>query len=286
MSRSSISRQKTIGRWLPADALWNYLDVPHLNYVHTAVSGEEFYSSDAASVSVFEQRVFGLRVQAVTAIVRRSDELVEYVTSLPFVRIAVATKIAGANGQCQVETVYTVTSSFLLRPLHGLVHWALARNYRLLMSEDLPMREQRERLRARGVRFARDVEGYGFEASKRVRENNVIPAHGDPETISLSSLGLEQGEWSRFVLSNGLEILVSMSDDDEMLVLPGVCPHEGAALGSATECSDSENCQIRCPWHGRVFRPLTLSPNSSVLLGRLTISRRDDSIVVVAEPAA
>jgi len=285
--RSSTSQQRTIGRWLPEDALWNYLDVPHLNFVHTMVFGEEFFSSDSASVSVFEQRVFGVRVQAVTAIVRRSQELVEYVTSLPFVRISVATKISGSDGQCQVETVYTVSTSFLLRPLHGLIHWTLARNYRLLMSEDLPMREQRARLRDRGVHFARDDDGYGFAASKRVQENNVLPAHGDPETISLDSIVPRQGEWCRWVLSNGLEVLVAIAPrNNDLLVLPGVCPHEGAALESPDSSCDSDKCKVLCPWHGRVFRPLALAPNSSISVGRMTISRHHDSLVVVGDPAA
>jgi len=285
--RSSTSQQRTVGRWLPADALWNYLDVPHLNFVHTAVSGEEFFSSDSASVSVFEQRVFGVRVQAVTAIVRRSQDLIEYVTSLPFVRISVITKIFGSDCQCQVETEYTVSTSFLLRPLHGLIHWTLARNYRLLMSEDLPMREQRARLRDRGVRFARDDDGYRFDASKRVQENNVLPAHGDPEMIGLSTLAARQGEWCRWELSNGLEILVAITPgDDELLVLPGICPHEGAALEPPNSSGDSEKCQVRCPWHGRVFWPLALAPNSSVSVGRLTISRQGDSLVAVGEPEA
>lgn len=278
---SSCSSQETVGQWAPSDALWNYLDVPHLNFVHSAVSGEEFYSSEDASVSVFKQQVFGFRVQAVTAIVKRRDDLIEYVTSLPFVLISVSTKILDMQKQCRVVTTYTVSTSTFLRPLHRLIHWTLARNYRLLMSEDLPMREQRAALRARGVLFVRDRVGYGFEASKRIGESNVLPAHDNVEPIYLKRLPQTVGEWSRVVLSNGLELLVSQGlEDDQVLVLPGVCPHEGARLAEPGGCSGAQSGEIKCPWHGRSFRPCSLDNDSSATIGRLVVTRRGDYLRV------
>ena len=278
---SSSSCQETRGEWTPEDALWNYLDVPHLNFVHSAVSGKEFYSSDEICVSVFEQQVFGLRLQAVTAIVKRCDDLIEYVTSLPFVRISVSTKISRLDEQCRVRTTYTVSTSSMLRPLHRLIHWTLARNYRLLMSEDLPMREQRARLRERGVGFVRDRDGYGFEASKRVGESNVLPAHDNAETVPIACFRQAVGEWHRLTLSSGLDLLVSWgSDDNEVLVFPGICPHEGAHLAEPSDCAVGQNAEIKCPWHGRCFRPRSLAPESSATIGRLTITRHEDSLRV------
>lgn len=274
---SSSSCQETLGEWAPEDALWNYLDVPHLNFVHSAVSGEEFYSSDEVCVSVFEQQVFGLRLRAVTAIVKRCDDLIEYVTSLPFVRISVSTKISRLDEQCRVRTTYTVSTSSMLRPLHRLIHWTLARNYRLLMSEDLPMREQRARLRERGVGFARDRDGYGFEASKRVGESNVLPAHHKAETVPIARFPQAVGEWSRLTLSSGLELLVSRgSGHDEVLVLPGICPHEGAHLAEPVDCAVGQDAEIKCPWHGRCFRPRSLTAETSATIGRLTVAKNGD----------
>lgn len=282
MTRSSSSRRESHGVWTRADALWNYLDVPHLNFVHSAVSGKEFFSSDEVSISIFEQSIFSFRFQALTAIVKRRADLIEYVTTLPLVRLHVETQLIETLSGCRAITTYTVTTSFILRPFHRLVHWSLGRNYRLLMSEDLPMREQRASLRHRGVTFIRDEDQYGFAASKRIQENNVVPAHGQTEIISLACLEASNGERVRHYLSSGMEILFEKRPDSPMVrLLPGICPHEGAPLGTDLT-ADSSDCRLQCPWHGREFKVVELQPDQVTTLGRLEIAYRDFGLAVTA----
>ena len=67
--------------------------------------------------------------------------------------------------ETRVSTNYVVESNIFLRPFHFLVRIALRRNYQILMSEDLPMRERRGLLRRRGFLFRKDG-AYGYETSK------------------------------------------------------------------------------------------------------------------------
>ena len=45
------------GDYAPEDAAWNYMDIPHLTYVHKQVDGVLTFAADAVTGSVFFQRI-------------------------------------------------------------------------------------------------------------------------------------------------------------------------------------------------------------------------------------
>ena len=69
--------------------------------------------------------------------------------------------------------------------------------------------------------------------------------------------------------------------------LNNACPHQGGPLGEGSiECSDgSEDCWLRCPWHGWDFHPLTgLSPGAhDDGVSTYPVEERDDGIYVAVQ---
>jgi nitrite reductase/ring-hydroxylating ferredoxin subunit len=146
------------------------------------------------------------------------------------------------------------TSRWLLF-LIPIIRWTLRRNYNDLMSGDIPMRTRRGQLRKWGYRFQRDHERYGFAETMAIGRDRVILPDGgvqasDKDIDVATSLGKDGDEvlWGR---SDHLGLRFRR-DRGAILVFPRLCPHEGADLDG----SPCANGAVRCPWHGRVFKPL------------------------------
>jgi nitrite reductase/ring-hydroxylating ferredoxin subunit len=76
-----------------------------------------------------------------------------------------------------------------------------------------------------------------------------------------------------------LEFIVSKRGDN-ILIWPGLCPHEGAKLEAAHFCKE----QLCCPWHGRKFRPVALNKSGEGHLKYLNfIVKRDENDLVINE---
>ncbi|MGD1984593.1 MAG: thiamine pyrophosphate-binding protein, partial [Chromatiaceae bacterium] len=69
--------------------------------------------------------------------------------------------------------------------------------------------------------------------------------------------------------------------------LDSACPHQGGPLGEGSiECSDgSDDCWLRCPWHGWDFHPLTgLSPGAhDDGVPTFPVEQRDDGVYVAVQ---
>lgn len=240
------------GTWTAKDAEWNYLDVPHLNEVHSQATAETLFYADRASSSILEQRVGPLKFGALVTIYGAKEGSLAYASSLgPVIILVESTWRNTGHVEARVDTTYHLFAPRLLAFCLPLVRKVLARNYNILMSEDLPLRNRKGALRLRGYRFSHDGLPHSFLDSRQVRKNNVIP----PElpvaewTISKETL-LNQGE----VLlgsddASGIRLVV---DGTDFVLLPRMCMHEGACLDGQR----MKNGALRCPWHGRTEKAI------------------------------
>lgn len=260
--------------------MWNYLDVPHLNIVHSAVDATTLLETETVAISIIRQRISLFTFEALLCVWRVDQNKVRYVSSLGWFNFDVTSVASEAEGETTVTTTYVVRSSKLFAPLHRLIRRLLERNYRLLMSEDLPMREQRARLRRRGVHFLGDVDGYGFKESRKIGRDRVVPsASGTEQFDDLFSFDRE-GNWKRIVPKSGFDLYVSyLAGSDQMLVSPGICSHEGGPLPAPTNGNPSDMCVV-CPWHGRRFSAVEVPTVGSVALGCHTLSRDGSSLYI------
>lgn len=249
---STLSERVSEGEYEPFDADWNYKDIPHLAEVHRAVDGVVISAETEHTSSVFLQRLGPLRFPMTVYIGESGDQGAVYVASAgPFVMVVETTWVSIGELRTRVTTRYEVFSSKRLKPLHRLIHRALSRNYDILMSEDLPMRNQRGRLRRLGYTFVGDKKGYGFRESSNIHARNII-SPVNPFTTK-HRVVVNQLQFGRNqVGGEGEDGLILERDESSLTVFPRICDHEGADL----ECSLRHDRGLRCPWHGRVVEPL------------------------------
>lgn len=237
------------GRWTAKDAEWNYLDVPHLNEVHSQANSEVLFYGDSCSSSIIQQRVGPLSFASLLTIYSGSrDDLFYSSTVGPFILVVRSTWSDVGDIRGRVVTEYHIFAPRGLAWMLGLVQKLLTRNYRILMSEDLPLRERKGELRLRGFKFKHDEEPHSFLKSHRVVANNVIVSReleGDYKySIDLADL-MNRGKV--LVGPNDIRGLRVERIAEEILIAPRMCMHEGACLDNAS----LEDGRIRCPWHGR-----------------------------------
>ena len=251
------------GDYAADDAAWNYMDIPHLTYVHKQVDGYTTLAADAISASVFFQNLPFARIPLTVLIYQTARNSITYYTSFLLYLVLIETTWEEvAPLRTRVVTRYAVgTKSWLGRLGFPLIKWLLRRNYRILMSEDLPMRDWRGELRRRGYEFRMNGPVPSFLDSRKILQHNVlapeqnvvapasVPAW-NPETVRFADI--EEGG-KRLLGTNdhlGLSVIKSRG---RVLVYPRLCPHEGARLDDAPR---GDNCLVQCPWHGRKFKPI------------------------------
>jgi len=251
----SVSSRVTDGAYEPSDADWNYKDIPHLAEVHHAVDGVVIASETNHTSSVFLQKVGLLRIPLVVYIGNGGDSSATYVGSAgPFVIVIETVWDRIGENRTRVTTTYEIFSPKVLRFLQPLVHRLLSRNYDILMTADLPMRDQRGKLRKRGYTFIGDTSGYGFRESSNVFVRNVIaPAELRTSTIRVLLDNLPEG---RSLHGGDAEDgLVIERNGSTLTMYPRICDHEGASL----DCAIKQEKGLRCPWHGRNVRPVAVA---------------------------
>lgn len=242
------------GEYHPSDADWNYKDIPHLNELHNQVEGIATAVGDDIITTVFMQRLGPLRIPltVVNYAVDRNSQMY-YTTVGPFCLVIKTEWVSINSSHTRVETCYNLGSLKVFRFLHRIIHKLLSKNYQILMSEDVPMRERRGLLRANGFSFTRDLIGYSFIDTLNTSKKNLIyPSSSQPFSLSVSVSQLPVGR--SLIGSNTDNGLRIERTQDSLLIFDRLCAHEGASLDE----SDLERGCLRCPWHGRTIHPLAV----------------------------
>ena len=248
------SQQSLTGQYAPADAEWNYKDVPHLKEIHNLVEGIPGAITHDYWVGFFIQKIGPVKVP-ITVFNYGADPLsnVYFGAVGPFALIISTNWQDNGNSTTTVVTQYNLGSARYLRWMHGIVHKVLARNYKVLMDADTPMRLRRGALRARGYKFAGDETGHGFIETINLQTVGVVPPPSIQPFSWVSELEkLPQG--STFVGTDDVGGVRVVRQQDKVLVFPRVCLHAGALLDDAKIDGDC----IICPWHGRRIQPLAV----------------------------
>jgi hypothetical protein len=240
------------GEYSQRDSEWNYSDIPHLNYIHSRVEGITLEASKTHISNIFLQKVGPLEIPASVNISHLTADKHEYVMTILNIAISVVTRHQTDQDGCLTTTSY----EFFYRDIVGFIVCMLARvstkrNYRILMSEDMPMRIQRGLLRRKGIIFDLDRQDLiGFTNTLDINENHVD-----------CGSAFRKGEEFRFELSGRCGYIDTANDllraewnENTLRILPKICPHEGAPLfGKSTALSDThQSCEGSiCAWHGR-----------------------------------
>ena len=243
------------GRYSARDADWNYKDVPHFAVVHKLADACLASVTEEHSASVNLQKILGFRFPLALFNYHPSSGAQTYFTTLFFYVLVIETKsVEISANETEVVTTYNIGATGLWMVFFPVIKWSLKRNYRDLMSTDIPMRERRGQLRDWGYEFKYDKEPCGFEGTINISKTNTWPGPSvKPDVLSYTSPVSD--------LQNGKDVFLGRSDhygvrlkltEGQVTVFPRLCPHEGANLDESV----CDGKVVRCPWHLRAFRPL------------------------------
>jgi hypothetical protein len=247
------------GHWTPEDSDWNYKDVPHLNQVHSQADAVAAAIGEDVISSINFQKIAGIPVPIAVANYVASDGSQVYYTTLACYVLIVSTQIGEDERDTfgeiwsNVETTYHIGGPKFAMWLFPLLRRILTSNYKVLMSEDLPMREQRGLLRAAGYRFASDGRARTFSETTDLTVENVIrPPTPDDKNVRVDLRPLT-AEGSSIIVgaSPGGLRLVHLANH-EISIFERVCVHEGACLDAAAVSHGS----VICPWHAKRVKPI------------------------------
>jgi hypothetical protein len=250
----------SVGDYEIFDADWNYKDVPHLNALHKLVNCFPTSIEDQVITTINFQEVLGLTIPLVVVNYHSGVDRQTYYTSFLGLLLIIETSWESVGEiKTRVTTKYAVGSKWFLRWAHPIVRWLITRNYRQLMSEDIPMRDRRGQLRRWGYGFRTDGKPHTFTSTLHILDENMVMKQElhPPPTVRLTRAELDAIERKDLLTTEsdhwGLRFSVR---ENQLHVYPRLCPHEGACLDVEPITRDA----VRCPWHGRMLRPLCSIP--------------------------
>lgn len=255
---SSSTNVSTTGEYLVEDAMWNTMDLRHADKLHPQVAkNSPFFVDHHICCYVIHIKVLGVAVPIIGMTYLVNERALGAVLNLPFGFLVKSDIECTQDSETKttVRVCYTILSHRFLKFMHGLIALSLKSNFKLLMKDDVPMRERRMELRRMGFHSIQDQ--CSFLNPLDISRNNIRfdrdQAHGNREekeiSISLDELGA--GSRVRIELTPEKSFFI-IREKQELLVFPSYCPHEGAKLDGA-QC---QNERVICPWHGRRLDPL------------------------------
>ncbi|MCR9191809.1 MAG: Rieske 2Fe-2S domain-containing protein [Gammaproteobacteria bacterium] len=244
------------GVYSVSDADWNYKDIPHLHYVHRLAEAAPSYASDDQIASIVVQKIPGFTIPLSVFIYENTPtSQLYYTANFFFILIVESVYTELEPNRTRVTTTYSIGSAKWLKWTFPMLRWLIKRNYRDLMSTDIPMRERRGQLRNWGYEFHNDAPTYSYAKSVNIRPDNVIlPVKQElPDhciTLKLDENLPKEGEF--FWGKDDAWGLRLVRTSDKLRMFARMCHHEGASL-------DKEPCvnhKLQCPWHGRKSLPI------------------------------
>jgi len=240
------------------DIDWNYKDTLHLDNVHKQLIAHTINFTDSTISHIFVNTLLGFKFPVVIYQYDSGNDQITYVsTFLNFVLI-VNTKFIQVKNRADAITTYNVGSSkILLKLFFPLLKYSLTKNYKILMKDDLAMRERRGELRKWGANFIKYNNRYTFietiEISKSKCKFKASLFNSKIASRYEILKKYKNGSIKEFVSGRsdvwGLRGLV---ENNKITIYPRMCDHEGANLDEAK----FQNKRIICPWHNKKINPI------------------------------
>jgi nitrite reductase/ring-hydroxylating ferredoxin subunit len=241
------------GDYSADDADWNYKDIPHLHEVHALAESHPAVVGRDINCSVNLQRILGVWFPITLVNFEYEKNRQIYYTTLLFFVLIIETRIESRGPiRCAVHTNYSIGSSPWLFFLVPLLKMLVKRNYWVLMSEDIPMRERKGDLRKLGYTFRKDGDTYSFIGTRSIMRENLCAPQNASNIIRVNYATLLDGKQEALAGDAGLLGFRMVRVAEEVVVYPRACPHEGASLDK----SDCTGGFVKCRWHGRKVAPI------------------------------
>lgn len=245
------------GDYAADDSDWNYKDIPHLHHVHDLAESLPAVIGDDIICSINLQNIFGIwfPVALVNYELERYKQV--YFTTLLFFALVIETHSESLGPiRTRVTTRYSIGSPPWLQFLAPMLKWTIRRNYKVLMSADVPMRDRRGELRKIGYGFRRKGQTYSFAETLNIMAPNLIAPPEAERELSCDLKAVFGADDTAFIGDRGLLGFRLEREGGEIVIFPRACPHEGASLDERP-CVNGE---LTCEWHGRRIAALGRIP--------------------------
>ncbi|MES2219131.1 MAG: Rieske (2Fe-2S) protein [Pseudomonadota bacterium] len=242
----------TVPRCTLPDMAWNHMDQLHRQSIHNTYEkslrialGKDF----ALSLTQFSKWPLFITVTDV-----RVADYTFYqsmtIGGIIFLHFIISFEET-ENHALQLKNEWFIASHKIFRFAHGLLNRKLIKLNERLQVEDAQIRNGRFDLRNKGYTFRNDPPDY--YNSNRLGSNTIYPML--PEAASFLLANFKE-QASQVALGN-VEFILK-KEQDNYLIWPAFCPHEGGPLLKGKMC----DTQITCPWHGLRFRAAALSADT------------------------
>ena len=255
---------QTEGAYQPADAEFNYADIPHVKLIHKEFQTIPTMVEENKLATLHLQRALGFTFPVSVICYHHSrTQQTSFFTFFFYMVIVSTTFEAVGQDRTRVISDYSIGMSKWMIWIAPVVQWLLTRNYWSLMVDDIPMRERRGKLRKWGYSFLTDSRRYGYKESMDIMKDNLCTTAATlaaPIVAQVHSI-LPQDGSVLFGRDDHFGVKLTR-EGDSIWLHPRICIHEGASLDSAP-CRDRV---LQCPWHGRQVAPIAqfkLSESSS-----------------------
>lgn len=258
------------------DLVWNHMDQNHRPLIHnTYEEAARVFIDRHASFSLTRFGKWPVAIPVFDGYFRENGFYQVMVLFGLVVVVCLVECKAGENGT-SMEISWTTASHWLLR----FVHPYLNRRIRLLNEEqnrdDDPIRDQRVALRKAQYSFVTDSPDF---TNANVVANNVkFPAVAGTHAVSVKEI--PEGQPQRVAVAD--RAFVIRRTGGTLEVWPGICPHEGAAIG----VEHLKGATVKCGWHGLEFGPRRLGPGSGrVVVCGAALELTEDQLTVGPAPS-
>ena len=247
----------SIGDYLPDDADWNYKDVHHLNIVHKTVHGVQAVMTDDVMCNINLQKIpiLGFEIPMPLIQYDHSKHNAIYLSVLgPYIVLINSIFEKFNETQTNVITKFSIGSKGIFRVLNPIIEHLLKKNNKMLMNDDLPMRNRRGELRKINHLFYKNTERYSFEFSENIERANVFLNEEEKNIINIEKKIILEAKDGDIVgnINGVLSFFVTVDNEGVKSVWPTTCSHEGAKLSN--KCLKTNF--LLCPWHNRKVNSL------------------------------
>ncbi|MBT3508677.1 MAG: Rieske 2Fe-2S domain-containing protein [Nitrospina sp.] len=243
------------GNFSLEDADWNYRDLLHIPFWHK-IDYTVAHAEENVCTAFWMTKILGIPLPMMLMSYRPTPNSHSATTAFFFiVVISFVTFEEITPYRTRTTSRYSFGVPRWLRWMAPLLVMYFKSSCKRLATEDIPIRERRCELRKLGYSFLSDDLNTGFEKSMDLDLINVIPPKDLPEKNELE-LSLEEIFKTSDTYLLGTDDIYGLrliKDKEKLNIFPRMCDHEGMSL-------DNSRCiknRIKCPVHGKAFRPLT-----------------------------
>jgi nitrite reductase/ring-hydroxylating ferredoxin subunit len=256
------------------DLEWNHMDQMHRKHIHNTYA-ESIRIATGSNFAISLTKWEKIPLFITVTDIRLSPGLFYQCMTIAGLIYVHLTLTMNEKDEKVYETLeWNIISHKWLKFLHPILNRKFIKLNTRLQIEDTPIREQRYKLRKNGYKFIEEPVNY--YNSNSLKYNTIYPKLPDVAEINVTGFIKER---INKVYLNQVGFLIKKVED-EFLIWPLVCPHEGGDLSLGKHC---EKKQIQCSWHGLRFTALTLSANVDKASGYGFEFNLDNSIIRVSK---